>query len=106
VFLALGPSCSHRPRRFVAISLVREMPQALPHVDEGSLTSQTKTIGKETRPQSSRLKTRVLQANEVTRCPEGLANKLPFLDIPPCKRYLISGPPREEGHGFTFHFPP
>jgi hypothetical protein len=29
-----------------------------------------------------------------------LANKLPFLDIPPCKRYLISGPSWEVGYGF------
>jgi hypothetical protein len=32
------------PPRFVAISHIRAMPQALPHVDEAFLTSQTKTI--------------------------------------------------------------
>jgi hypothetical protein len=36
---------------------------------------------------------RVLHADELSRDPEGLANKLPFQDIPSCKRYLISGPP-------------
>jgi hypothetical protein len=36
---------------------------------------------------------RVLHANEVSRGPEGLANKLPFSDISSCKRYLISGLP-------------
>ena len=45
---------------------------------------------------------RVFHANEVPRGPEGLANKRPFLDIPPCKRYLISGPPWEVGmHPFS-----
>jgi hypothetical protein len=36
---------------------------------------------------------RILHTNEVARGPEGLANKLPFLESPSCKRYLISGPP-------------
>ena len=40
-------SLATAPHRFVAISHIRAMPQALPHVDEASLTSQTKTIGKE-----------------------------------------------------------
>lgn len=39
----------------------------------------------------------VLHPNEVPRGLEGLANKLPFLDIAPCKRYFTSGPPREVG---------
>jgi hypothetical protein len=36
---------------------------------------------------------RVLHAGEVSRGPESLASKLPFPDVPYCKRYLISGPP-------------
>ena len=44
---------------------------------------------------------RELHANELPRVPEDIANKIPFLDIPPCKRYLISGLPWEVGYGFT-----
>jgi hypothetical protein len=40
---------------------------------------------------------RVLHAGEIPGDPEGLANSLPFLGISFCKRYLISGPPREGG---------
>ena len=42
-------------------------------------------------------------ASEVSRGPEGLANKLPFLDIPFCKRYLISGLPWGSDNGPIFH---
>jgi len=42
---------------------------------------------------------RVLHANEASGGLEGLANKLPFLGIPPCKRYSISGP---EGRMYPF----
>lgn len=45
-----------------------------------------------------------LHANEVPRGLKGLANKLPFPDNPPCKRYLISGPPWEVGYGFVYLF--
>ena len=45
---------------------------------------------------------RVLHTNEVSKGPEGLANKLPFWDIPYCKRYIISGPPWGGGmHPFS-----
>jgi hypothetical protein len=39
---------------------------------------------------------RVLHAKEVSGWAnsKGLANKLPFTDIPSCRRHLISGPPR------------
>lgn len=40
----------------------------------------------------SQAQKRVLYANEVPSGLKGLDNKLPFPDIPPCKRYLISGP--------------
>jgi hypothetical protein len=49
---------------------------------------------------------RVLHANEVPRGLEILANKFPFPDISPCKRYLISGPPWEVGYGLHIHFLP
>ena len=42
------------PHRVVVISHIRAMPQALPHVDEASLTSQTKTKEKEMWPKSHR----------------------------------------------------
>ena len=42
------PVTSHSHVRFMAISHVRAMAQAPPHVDETFLTSQTKTTGKET----------------------------------------------------------
>jgi SET domain-containing protein len=60
------------------------MPQVLPHVDEASLTSQTKTIGKERRDLwSSRLKTDVISM--LRRGSESIAHKIPFPDIPPAK---------------------
>lgn len=40
---------------------------------------------------------RVPHANEVPRGLEGSVNKLPFPDTPPCKGYLISGPPEKLG---------
>jgi hypothetical protein len=43
---------------------------------------------------------RDLYSDEVPRGLEGLANKLSFPDIPPCKKYLISGPPWEVEYGF------
>jgi hypothetical protein len=41
------PPTLPRPHRFVGLSHIRKTPQALPHVNETSLTSQTKTTGKE-----------------------------------------------------------
>lgn len=48
---------------------------------------------------------RDLQANEIPS-KENIVNKLSFPGIPPCKSYLILGPPWEVEHGFyssTFH---
>ena len=47
---------------------------------------------------------RDLHGNEVPRGHEGLANKLPFPDIPYCRRYLILGPPWEVD-SVNIHFP-
>lgn len=61
----------------VAISHIRAIPQALPHIDEASLTLQTKTIGKEIPDLwSSRLKIG-FHANEVPREPECLSIRFP-----------------------------
>jgi hypothetical protein len=71
--------------------------QTFPHVDEASLTSQIKTIGKDNRKRDMAIvkyaQNRVLHANKAPRGLEGTANKHLFPVIPPCKRYLISGPP-------------
>jgi hypothetical protein len=44
------------------------------------------------------------QISILMRQPKGLEGsviKPSFPDIPPCKRYLITGPPLEVGYGFT-----
>lgn len=50
---------------------------------------------KETQSVVMYLQDRVLHAVEVCRELDGLANNLPFPDIPHCKRHLIFGPPWE-----------
>jgi hypothetical protein len=52
-------------------------------------------------PQVTQAQDRDLHDIEVPRGLEKIANKTSFPDIPPCKRYLISGPPREVGYDFT-----
>jgi hypothetical protein len=52
------------------------MLQVLPHVHEASLTSQTKTIGKEHDVWSPKYKYRELHANKVPRGWEDIANKI------------------------------
>ena len=76
------------------------MPQALPH--EAFLKIQTKTKEKEMWSVAMYAQDRALHDNEVPKDLEGVANKPFFPNIPPCKKYLISGPLWEVEYGFMY----
>ena len=78
--MLLGPrllSLTTVVHRSVAISHVRATPQVPPQVENVTTGNVVKTD---------------LHFSEVPKGLKGLADKLPFPDSPPCKKYLTSGP--------------
>jgi hypothetical protein len=73
-------------QRYVAISHIRAMSQALSHVDEASVTSQTKTMGEETSVLwSHRLKTEISMLMMYGRGLEGEPISFPSQTFLPAK---------------------